>query len=138
MGGTGPVLFGFALPELGLRLGTRCIELPFAISFTNPQSLAPLNVLLHPTQIYSVFSNLILFFILLLLQKKKRFDGMVFLVYLILYALFRSFIEFFRGDFRGDFFFDFLSLSQGLGISVSVIASIFFYHLYRKHNGQKA
>ncbi len=117
----------------GCCYGKQC-ELPFAISFSHPQSLAPLNVLLHPTQIYSVISNIILFFVLIWIQKKKRFDGMVFLIYLMLYAMFRSIIEFFRGDYRGDFFLDFLSISQGIGLSVSVIAFIFLLRLYRQYD----
>ncbi len=130
------IALGHAFGRLGCLFAGCCYgkecELPFAISFSHPQSLAPLNVLLHPTQLYAVISNIVLFIILLWIQKKKRFDGMVFLIYLMLYALFRSIIEFYRGDFRGDFFFDFLSMSQGIGISVSVIAFIFLLRLYRR------
>jgi len=136
------IALGHAFGRLGCLFAGCCYgkecEYPFAIGFSHPQSLAPLNVLLHPTQFYSVISNMILFFILLWIQKKKRFDGMVFLIYLMLYTLFRSIIEFFRGDFRGDFYFDFLSLSQGIGISVSVIAFISLLRLYRKYDSKKA
>lgn len=107
----------------GCCYGEVC-ELPFAVTFTDPSSLAPLNVALHPTQIYMVMSNLLLFFILLAIQKRKRFEGMVFLSYVILYSIFRSIIEVFRGDYRGDFFFEFLSMSQGIGLVVSVAALI--------------
>lgn len=100
-------------------------SLPIALTFTNPDSLAPLNIPLHPTQLYMIASNFVLFLILLAIQRRKRFNGMVFLSYIMLYSLFRSIIEFFRGDFRGNFFFDFLSLSQGIGFLVSSIALIF-------------
>jgi phosphatidylglycerol:prolipoprotein diacylglycerol transferase len=79
---------------------------------------------LHPTQIYMVLANLLLFFILVFLQGRKRFHGMIFLSYIILYSIFRFIIEFFRGDFRGNFFFDFLSVSQGIGILAVLIAVI--------------
>ena len=105
----------------GCCYGKTC-DLPFAISFSHPQSLAPQNVLLHPTQLYMVISNFILFLVLLAIQKRKRFDGMVFLSYVMLYSVFRAVIEYFRGDFRGDFFFEFLSLSQGIGLVVSCLA----------------
>ncbi len=117
----------------GCCYGREC-DLPFAISFSHPQSLAPLDVLLHPTQLYMVVSNLILFFILIGIQRRKRFDGMVFLAYIMLYSAFRSFIEFFRGDFRGDFFFDFISLSQGIGLVVSCLALGIMIRLYRAAN----
>jgi len=108
----------------GCCYGKSC-TLPFAVTFTNTNSLAPLNIPLHPTQLYMIASNLILFFILLAIQRRKRFNGMVFLSYIMLYSLFRSIIEFYRGDFRGTFFFDFLSLSQGIGLLVSCVALIF-------------
>jgi phosphatidylglycerol:prolipoprotein diacylglycerol transferase len=112
----------------------RACDLPFAIKFTNPDGLAPLNVYLHPTQIYMVISNFLLFLVLMWLQKRKKFHGMVFLVYIMLYSAFRSGIEFFRGDFRGDFFFECLSMSQGIGLVVSFLALVMLIKLSRSAN----
>ena len=120
----------------GCCYGKEC-DLPIAVKFTNPESLAPIGVYLHPTQLYSVFSNLTLFFILLWLQKRKKFNGMVFLSYIMLYSLFRSIVEFFRGDFRGDFFFEVVSMSQGIGLMVSLIAFILLIKLSRSSHGPK-
>ncbi|MBG0779702.1 MAG: prolipoprotein diacylglyceryl transferase, partial [Desulfotignum balticum] len=105
----------------GCCYGRQC-DLPIAVQFSHPDSLAPLHVPLHPTQIYMVAANLILFLILIFLQRRKRFHGMILLSYIILYSVFRFIIEFFRGDFRGDFYFEFLSVSQGIGILAIVIA----------------
>lgn len=105
----------------GCCYGKTC-DLPFAITFIHPESLAPLDVHLYPTQVFSIISNLVIFGILVMIQKRKRFNGMVFLVYVMIYSLFRAIIEFFRGDFRGDFIFDFISMSQGIGLVVSIIA----------------
>lgn len=107
----------------GCCYGRQC-DLPIAVQFSDPNSLAPLHVPLHPTQLYMVLANLTLFFILVFLQRRKRFHGMIFLSYIILYSVFRFIIEFFRGDFRGDFFFEFLSVSQGIGILAVLIAVI--------------
>jgi phosphatidylglycerol:prolipoprotein diacylglycerol transferase len=135
------IALGHAVGRIGCFFAGCCYgkacDLPFAIKFTNPESLAPLGVYLHPTQIYSVFSNLFLFFILLFVQKKKRFDGMVFLSYIMLYSLFRFVIEFFRGDFRGDFFFEFISMSQGIGILIFVIALILLIKQLQSSHGNK-
>jgi phosphatidylglycerol---prolipoprotein diacylglyceryl transferase len=136
------IAIGHAVGRIGCLFAGCCYgkvcQLPFAIQFTHPRSLAPLNIYLHPTQIYSMISNLILFFMLLWLQKRKKFDGMVFLIYIMLYSLFRSFIEFFRGDFRGDFFLDFISMSQGIGFVVSIAAFFFLIKLSRSSNGTKS
>ncbi len=135
------IALGHAVGRLGCFSAGCCYgktcDLPFAVKFTNPESLAPLNVYLHPTQIYSVFSNLLLFFILIIFQKKKKFNGMVFLIYIMLYSLFRFIIEFFRGDFRGNFIFDFISMSQGIGLIVFLIALILLIKLSRPFYGPK-
>jgi phosphatidylglycerol:prolipoprotein diacylglycerol transferase len=136
------IALGHAVGRIGCLFAGCCYgkvcDLPIAIKFTNSDSLAPLNIFLHPTQIYSMISNLILFFTLLWLQKRKKFDGMVFLIYIILYSLFRSIIEFFRGDFRGDFIFDFISLSQGIGFMVSLIAFVILIKLSRSTHDSKS
>ncbi|MBT3178906.1 MAG: prolipoprotein diacylglyceryl transferase [Desulfobacula sp.] len=135
------VALGHALGRLGCFFAGCCYgkicDLPFAIKFTNPESLAPLDVYLHPTQIYSVLSNFILFFILMGIQKKKKFNGMVFLTYIMLYSLFRFIIEFFRGDFRGNFIFDSISMSQGIGLMVFFIALIILIKQLRPFYGSK-
>ncbi len=127
------IALGHAFGRLGCFFAGCChgkaCDLAFAVQYTHPESLAPLGISLHPTQIYAVISNLILFFILFTLQKKKKFDGQVFLIYIMLYSFFRSIIEFFRGDYRGDFFFDFISLSQGIGLSASIIAGFLLIKL---------
>jgi len=117
----------------GCCYGKTC-DLPIAITFSNPDSLAPLHMPLHPTQLYMVASNFILFLILLAVQKRKRFSGMVFLSYVMLYSLFRAIVEIFRGDFRGDFFFEFISLSQGIGLVVSCLALIFMVIRFRSEH----
>lgn len=51
---------------------------------------------LHPTQLYSSFSVLIIFGLVLLVFRFKKFDGQVFLSGLILYSIYRFIVEFFR------------------------------------------
>ena len=76
-------------------------ELPWGITFSHSKSLAPLNISLHPTQLYASLSGFILFLVLILIQRKKGFEGRIFLWFLILHSTSRLFIERFRGDFRG-------------------------------------
>jgi phosphatidylglycerol---prolipoprotein diacylglyceryl transferase len=132
------VALGHAVGRLGCFFAGCCYgrecTLPFAVQFSHPDSLAPLNVYLHPTQIYMAVANLLVFFLLIWIQRHKRFHGMVFLSYVILYSVFRFIIEFFRGDFRGDFFFGFLSISQGIGIMAVIIAVILMVKLARSDN----
>ncbi len=58
---------------------------------------APYGVPLYPTQLMEFVGNLIIFGILLLAYGKKRVDGEVFALYMLLYGAERFFLEFYRG-----------------------------------------
>ncbi|MDR0676567.1 MAG: prolipoprotein diacylglyceryl transferase [Elusimicrobiota bacterium] len=97
----------------------------FGVIFKNTNSLAPLNIKIHPTQLYEAFSNLILFFVLLYFLKKQSFKGQILSLYLILYSTIRFFIEFLRNDPRGDFLY--LSTSQIISIFLFFIGICLFF-----------
>ena len=81
--------------------------LPWGVKFTelgHEITGVPIDVPLHPTQLYESFSMLIVFFFLLWLHKHKRFSGQVILLYTLIYAVIRFLIEFVRADPRGDVF----------------------------------
>ncbi|MFO7818504.1 MAG: prolipoprotein diacylglyceryl transferase [Thermodesulfobacteriota bacterium] len=86
----------------GCCYGQAC-QLPWSITFTDPNSLAPLHVALHPTQIYHSMAGLISFLILLMLKKHIQVPGKLMASFLVLYSSFRFGIEIFRGDYRGVF-----------------------------------
>lgn len=106
----------------GCCYGKEC-DLPWAVVFKNPLSLAPIGVHLHPTQIYSVAGNLMVFGALWLLRKRTRYTGQLFLLYVMFYGLVRSFLELFRGDPRGNIF-DGVSVSQGIGLVLAASAAV--------------
>ncbi len=108
--------------------------LPWGIVFNRVDSLVPvekLGIPLHPTQLYSSAANLLLFLILLFRSRRKRFDGQLLLLYGILYPLFRSGIEFFRGDPRGSLFHGLISTSQFIS-GIVFLVSLSFYFKMRK------
>ncbi len=80
----------------------------------------PIDVSLHPVQLYESFSMLIVFFFLLWLHKRKRFSGQVILAYALLYSVVRFAVEFVRDDPRGDL----LGLTSMTGLSTSQIISL--------------
>jgi phosphatidylglycerol:prolipoprotein diacylglycerol transferase len=96
---------GQAIGRIGCFMAGCCYGRPtdvkWCVVFTHPKSLAPLNVCLHPTQLYSSLAGFIIFAVLMLLTAKKRYDGQVFIWLIILHSLARLFIERFRGDNRG-------------------------------------
>lgn len=113
-------------------------DLPWGVTFTDPLSQAePLNVPLHPTQLYSatlIFSILI---ILLMFQRHKRFEGQLFFIYIILYAFGRSLIEIVRGDEERGYIIDgILTHSQFISIIVITLA-VWGYLKFRKKSSFK-
>jgi phosphatidylglycerol:prolipoprotein diacylglycerol transferase len=82
-------------------------SVPWAITFTDPFAAAnvgtPLNVPLHPTQLYEAGTNfLILVFLLATERFGRKFAGRTFWLYMLLYAVSRYVIEFYRDDPRGS------------------------------------
>jgi phosphatidylglycerol:prolipoprotein diacylglycerol transferase len=104
-------------------------SLPWGIIFTDPNSLARLNVPLHPTQLYEATSSLIIFFFLNWMEKKKTFDGQLFWLFLFLYSVTRFFIEMLRDDPRGFLFRGLLSTSQGVGIFLAILSIFVLFYL---------
>lgn len=99
--------FGHALGRLGCLSAGCCYGLPtsmpWGITFTDPNSLAPLYKSLHPTQIYEFLYLLSLGLFLLCRSSQKRSeklvkDGTIFIEYILLYSLGRFIIEFYRAD----------------------------------------
>ncbi|MEP6570118.1 MAG: prolipoprotein diacylglyceryl transferase [Acidobacteriota bacterium] len=97
--------------------------LPWGVKFTelgHEITGVPLDVRLHPTQLYESFAMLLVFFFLLWLHKHRRFEGQAILFYALLYSVIRFAIEFLRDDPRGDLF----GLTTLTGLSTSQLISI--------------
>jgi hypothetical protein len=77
----------------------RACNLPWAIRFPEGNPLDPPTYPVHPTEIYESLLSLALYAFLAWLFRRRKFDGQVFGVYLVSYALLRSFVEMFRGDY---------------------------------------
>lgn len=114
-------------------------NLPWAITFTSEYAHekvgVPLNVALHPTQLYESLTTLLLFLFLLHLHRKRSFRGEVFAVYLITYGMARFLLEFFRGDEDRGFVFSWLSTSQF--ISLLIVPCGLFAYWYLRRSGQR-
>ena len=77
----------------------------------------------HPTQIYeSAMSIAISAFLLIVLHPRKRYDGQVFVAFMVLYAIGRFVLEFWRADDRGALFG--LSTSQLIGVALIGLAVV--------------
>ena len=103
------------------------------VTFSNPACRAdPLHTPLHPTQLYSVSMLLVILGVLFVLKKRKQFDGQLFPVYLMIYAVGRFIIEFFRGDeARGYLFGGSISHSQFISFFIFSGGALLYFYLRR-------
>ena len=104
--------------------------LPWAVTFTDPHGLAPLGVPRHPTQLYEMGLDLVLFGLLWGLRTRHLLPGRLFLLYAGGYAVIRFIVENFREDqlqFAGG-----ISAAQSLSVLVLVASLLAFAQLRRQ------
>lgn len=107
---------------------------PFGVNFKN-SFIAPHDIKLHPTQIYSSLGDFAIALILLYYGSREREDGRIGGLYLILYSIGRFFLEFLRDDPRGSVgilstsqFICIFVLALGIGIfNMRKIKSVLFH-----------
>jgi len=81
-----------------------------------------------PAQLFEAIGCLaIAAFCMLWLRPRKRFDGQLMLVFLMLYAALRFTLEFFRADDRGDF--GWFTTSQWISIAIVAFCSVMWPRL---------
>jgi phosphatidylglycerol:prolipoprotein diacylglycerol transferase len=140
------VVLGQAIGRLGCLAAGCCYgkqtDVPWAVTFRDLESYrnlgTPVDVPLHPTQIYESMAAALIFVILLWLGRHKRFHGQVAAGYVFLYSLARFAVEFFRGDSaRGFPFGGTLSTSQCIGLALMVAMALCLPYLARKHKVEK-
>jgi phosphatidylglycerol:prolipoprotein diacylglycerol transferase len=98
-------------------------NVPWAVTFTNPNTLCPYRVPVHPTQLYEGFLDLGVFLFLYWFRPRKLYNGQMLLLYLCLAGLVRFGVEFFRSplDYRGPVFFGWMPLTQLLALGLFLV-----------------
>jgi phosphatidylglycerol:prolipoprotein diacylglycerol transferase len=113
----------------------RPTTLPWGLTFHNPLAAAnvgtPLGIPLHPTQLYEAGAELLILLLLLGTEKRgKQFAGRTFWLYMLLYAISRYIIEFYRGDPRGEMFG--MSTSQFISVVLAPLSIVMLLWLSRQ------
>src|SRR5919202_886301 len=110
-------------------------DVPWAITFHDPFAAAnvgtPLDRPLHPTQLYEAGAEfLILMFLLWTERRGRPFAGRPFWLYMVLYAISRFIIEFYRDDPRG--YVGMFSTSQFISLILAPLAVGMLVYLSRQ------
>jgi len=116
---------------------TSFLGVVFTDPFSHEVAGTPLGIPLHPTQIYEALATFLIFGILVWRYRHRTYDGQIFWLYLVLYAVTRFFIEFLRGDEdRGFVFGHLLSTSQFIALlALGAAAGLAFYFRGRPREG---
>lgn len=135
------LVLGHAIGRLGCFSAGCCwgkpAHLPWAVTFTNPLSHevvgVPLNIPLHPTQLYEAAVNAGIFLFLGWRYRHKRFDGQIFSLYLMCYSVWRFFVEFWRDhEDTGMMWGGSLSVAQFTSILCFLAALLLYFFQHKK------
>ncbi len=141
------VAIGQAIGRLGCFAAGCChgrsTHVAWAVTFRDIYAArtvgTPIDVPLHPTQIYESLATAVIFALLLWLSRRKLFDGQVVLAYVVLYSVARFSIEFFRGDSaRGFVFGGLLSTSQFIAMALVLAAGALWPYLMKRRSAPAA
>ena len=133
------IALGHVIGRLGCLFAGCCFGKPttvaWAITFHNEYAArnvgTPLNVPLHPTQLYEAGAELLILVFLLATERRGRpFPGRTFWGYMLLYGISRFIIEFFRGDARGTI--GIFSTSQFVSLLIIPLSIIMLLVLARR------
>jgi phosphatidylglycerol:prolipoprotein diacylglycerol transferase len=135
------VAVGQAIGRLGCFCAGCCYgraaDVPWAVTFRDAYASrtvgTPLDTALHPTQLYESLACLAIFFILIRMARGKRFDGQVTLAYVLLYAVVRFVIEFYRGDAVRGTVFGIFSTSQFIALVMALTAALILPYLAKRN-----
>ena len=84
---------GIAITRIGCFIDWHCYGIATNVSW----AVCAEGSCVHPTQIYHSIANFVIFLVLINKNtQKNKFDGKIFALFLILYSVFRFFIDFFR------------------------------------------
>jgi phosphatidylglycerol---prolipoprotein diacylglyceryl transferase len=91
-------------------------SLPWAVTFSDPRTLAVPGIPLHPVQLYDALGLLLIFLVLTAVRRHTRLAGELSCLYLVLHGTVRFVVEFFRGDPRSMLWHDTISLPQTISL----------------------
>ncbi len=128
-----PISFGLGIARFGNfingELYGRTLETTFYVPWGMVFKKAGDNMIRHPSQLYEVAKNFIIFITLFLIRRKNSIkDGIILTSFLILYGCFRFIIEFVREpDPQLGLFLGYFSMGQFLSISMVFIGIIMYF-----------
>jgi phosphatidylglycerol:prolipoprotein diacylglycerol transferase len=142
------VVLGQSIGRLGCFAAGCCFgkptDAPWAVVFREiyaaRQVGTPMDIPLHPVQIYESIATFVIFLALVfVIAPRKRFHGQVAFAYVMIYSAARFGLEYFRGDpARGTVLGGLLSTSQGVALVLMLAALAVLPYLLKSQRIQPA
>jgi len=128
------ISLGYFFGRLGCFMNGCCYgrptDLPWAVHFPPDNPYYPQGV--HPTQLYESFLGLALYAALARLYRRKKFDGQIFAIYLMCYAVLRSFVETLRGDYPVHYLGGWATPAQLVSFGIFTAGLVLYWQLPRR------
>jgi len=132
------IALGHAIGRVGCFVAGCCwgapTHLPWAVTFTNQESHdrfgTPINVPLHPSQLYESGAELIIMAILLWMFRRPHREGAIVAWYLVLYSIVRFFVEFVRNHEQALVWG--LSLTQWISLATLAAGAVMLIRARRR------
>jgi phosphatidylglycerol---prolipoprotein diacylglyceryl transferase len=133
------IALGHVIGRMGCFFAGCCFGKPtsvaWAVTFHSEYAArnvgTPINIPLHPTQLYEAGAELLILGLLIATERKGRpFAGRTFWGYMLLYGISRFIIEFYRGDVRGTV--GMFSTSQFVSLLIVPISIVMLVLLSRR------
>ncbi|MGD0361375.1 MAG: prolipoprotein diacylglyceryl transferase [Bryobacteraceae bacterium] len=128
------IALGHGIGRLGCFAAGCCwgkpTNLPWAVTFTNPVSHelvgVPLDIKLHPTQLYESVAEFLIFGVLFWRIRRPHPPGAIISLYLILYSTVRFLVEFVRYHEQPNPFGGPLNASQWISLFLIALGAAWF------------
>ena len=136
------VAIGQAVGRIGCFAAGCCYgkasDLWCSVTFTDPHTLAPPGVSLHPAQLYSSAELTAVFLFLVWFRRKRQvFSGQIFFLYGLIHGIGRLIVEQFRGDWRGQPLTTWLTPTGAFALGLAVFSLFMLIILWQRQHRQK-
>jgi phosphatidylglycerol:prolipoprotein diacylglycerol transferase len=111
----------------------RATALPWGIQY--PEDHLTHGARVHPTQFYEAGFDLVLYGVLVWCHRQRRFEGQVFALYLMAYAVLRFGVEFLRGDYDRFYLGGWATPAQVVGVFVFGAGVVLYWRAAQAGSG---